>query len=569
MTINVSTVVDVSIAVAENFPARAGFGTLLFLTAETGVLAAPELTRLYNDIDSVADDWPADSEVVAAATAYFSQTPRPTTFKVGLCEGSAGAGGGANDDEATFNTNNIQNDSGSAIFSNTDSTVEGDGNSPEWFTVPVSDIDLSALPEGNYFWQWTVESVGGGVALGVFADDDDSDSPVGGFPGVGYGYENTGNRNQNGVNFNGPNLSPYVDGDVIGARWVVTGAGARTLAMYRNGVVEGTPVLLQNTVNFRIGVSIRGVAKVSIQALASTVDNIPANTTAIVTVADDGAQNTATVTGLDACLSLINDFDDDWYGLVLSKEMRDDTTEMLAVASWIEARTKVFGHTTNNPDVLDGTITDDVATQLSESNFRRTMTTYSSSVDSYPSASILARAFTVNFNQPDSTITLMFKTGPGIPTENITGNQRNIARGKNVNGFFRIGDKTFYDDSSMSNGSFFDELHGLDWLQNAIQTTVCGYLLSRTTKVPYTDRGVAMLEQQLRGVLDEAVRNGLIAPGTTVDGEYLANGYSVNAIPVAEINQSDVDARFYPGLSFVLLGAGAIHRVQINGVFER
>ena len=69
--------------------------------------------------------------------------------------------------------------------------------------------------------------------------------------------------------------------------------------------------------------------------------------------------------------------------------------------------------------------------------------------------------------------------------------------------------------------------------------------------------------------LDEAVRNGLAAPGFTIDNVFLPQGYQTTAIPVEEINQSDKEARNYPGLSFIILGAGAIHSVQINGVFER
>jgi hypothetical protein len=121
----------------------------------------------------------------------------------------------------------------------------------------------------------------------------------------------------------------------------------------------------------------------------------------------------------------------------------------------------------------------------------------------------------------------------------------------------------------MANNTFFDEVHGIDWLENAIQTNVFGYLLTRTTKVPYTDKGVAALEQQVINALDEAVRNGLIAAGETIDGEFLAKGYKTITVPVADMNQSDKEARLYPGLSFVALGAGAIHGAQINGIFER
>jgi len=121
----------------------------------------------------------------------------------------------------------------------------------------------------------------------------------------------------------------------------------------------------------------------------------------------------------------------------------------------------------------------------------------------------------------------------------------------------------------MASGVFFDEVHGIDWLQNAVETNVFGYLLTRTTKVPYTNKGVAAIEQQVISALDEAVNNGLIAPGETIDGEFLPNGYKTTVIPVEDINQSDKEARHYPGLSFTVLGAGAIHSVQINGIFER
>ena len=54
-----------------------------------------------------------------------------------------------------------------------------------------------------------------------------------------------------------------------------------------------------------------------------------------------------------------------------------------------------------------------------------------------------------------------------------------------------------------------------------------------------------------------------------VDGEFLPNGYKTTVIPVADVNQSEKEARQYNGLSGVVLGAGAIHGVQINIVFER
>jgi hypothetical protein len=195
------------------------------------------------------------------------------------------------------------------------------------------------------------------------------------------------------------------------------------------------------------------------------------------------------------------------------------------------------------------------------------MTTYSSYPNQYPSSSILGRAFTVNFNQPNSTITLKFKQLPGITVEDLTQSQKSVLDSKDANALIEVGDSDMFAESFMSNGVFFDEVHGVDWLKNAVETNVFGYSLIRTAT--YTNKGTASLEQQVISALDEASRNGLIAAGTTIDGEFLPNGYKTTVIPVEDINKSDKEARHYPGLSFVALGAGAIHSVQINGIFER
>jgi len=260
--------------------------------------------------------------------------------------------------------------------------------------------------------------------------------------------------------------------------------------------------------------------------------------------------------------------------LLFTKEVRDgfvvnteDAVE--AAADWCEARVKVFGNTSNDLDALDSVTDSDILSVLKAKNLRRTISTYSSSPNQYPSASVLGRAFTVNFNQPNSTLTLKFKQGPGITVEPLTQNEKAVLDDKRGNAFILVGASDMYSESRMANNTFFDEVHGIDWLENAIQINVFGYLLTRTTKVPYTDKGVAALEQQVINALDEAVRNGLIAPGETIDGRFLPLGYETITVPVADINQSDKEAREYPGLSFIVLGAGAIHGAQINGTFER
>lgn len=276
---------------------------------------------------------------------------------------------------------------------------------------------------------------------------------------------------------------------------------------------------------------------------------------------------------LTAALDAIQQVNPNWYGLIFTKEVRDSADingeGVVDAATWVQARVKTLFNTSNDLDVLDSVTTTDIVSVLNDGNFTRTMSTFSSFPDQYPSASIAGRAFTVQFSQPNSTITLKFKQLPGITVEDITSNQKSVLDGKRGNAFIRAGGLNIYAESYMAGDNFFDEVHGIDWLTDAIQISVYGYLASRPTKVPYTDAGTAALEQRVIQVLDEGVRNGLLAPGETIDGEFLPRGYKTTTIPVADVSDSEKQNRQYNGLSFVCLGAGAIHGVQIQGVFER
>lgn len=496
MSIPVSSVVNVSIAVGAVFPARAGFGTLNIVTAETGVIGIAERIRSYSNLDGVAADWPADSEVVAAATAYFSQQPKPTSLRVSTRYPTAQAAqvrGGSVVDDAT----NL------GIFN---AITDGE------FNITINGAAAEDISAMNFSGAADMD------AVAVIIEDALQLIATGGFTAATCVYD--------------------------GSRFLINSG--------TTGITSTISFL--SAVDPAVGTDISSLLQM-LQGEGTKTDGVDAET-------------------ITASLNAIQNINTDWYGLMFTKEIRDGVQingedAVVAAAAWCEARVKVFGNTSNDLDVLDSVTTNDIASTLKLASYRRTMTTFSSYPDQYPSASILGRAFTVNFNQPDSTLTLKFKQMPGITVEDLTVSEKGVLDSKKANALIDVGGSFMFAESFMASGVFFDEVHGIDWLQNAIETNVFGYLLTRTTKVPYTNKGTAAIEQQVIKALDEAVRNGLIAPGETIDGEFLATGYKTVVLDVADINQSDVEARHYPGLSFVVLGAGAIHSVQINGVFER
>jgi hypothetical protein len=180
----------------------------------------------------------------------------------------------------------------------------------------------------------------------------------------------------------------------------------------------------------------------------------------------------------------------------------------------------------------------------------------------------MGRAATVNFSADNSTITLKFKQLPGITFEKLSTAEKAALDGKKGNAYISVGGVNMYAESFMASGTFLDEVHGVDWLQSQIESNVFTRLYAAATKVPYTDKGAAQLEQQVRDALAQGVRNGLLAPGENSEGDFLAEGYITSVVPVADVPPADKSNRKGPTISFTAILAGAIHSIEINGVVE-
>lgn len=143
----------------------------------------------------------------------------------------------------------------------------------------------------------------------------------------------------------------------------------------------------------------------------------------------------------------------------------------------------------------------------------------------YAIVSALGRAFTVNFSANRSTITLKFKQLPGVVAEGLTETQAQALEAKRCNVFAAYdNDTAIFQEGVMSGPAYFDEIHGLDWLQNAIQSETWNLLYQSKAKIPQTDAGANQIITCIEAVLGEAVNNGLVAPGTwNADGFGLLN----------------------------------------------
>ncbi|MFP2422235.1 DUF3383 family protein [Pseudescherichia vulneris] len=267
-----------------------------------------------------------------------------------------------------------------------------------------------------------------------------------------------------------------------------------------------------------------------------------------------------------------------WYGLGVADDEDIDDADWLSAAAAIEASTvsRILAITTDDPETTASTSTTDLASKLKAASYGRTFVQYSTT-NKYAALSAFGRAFTVNFNGSNTTITLKFKQEPGVTYDTLTVGQAAAVDAKNANVFvYYANDTAILQQGVMSNGDFFDERHGLDWLQNYVQTNLFNLLYTSTTKVPQTDAGVTRLLSNVEQSMDQSVTNGLVAAGVwnggpigqLNSGDTLTKGYYVYAQPLSEQAQADREARKAPLIQVACKLAGAVHYadVQINVV---
>ena len=125
--------------------------------------------------------------------------------------------------------------------------------------------------------------------------------------------------------------------------------------------------------------------------------------------------------------------------------------------------------------------------------------------------------------------------------------------------------------AELDDGSFIDEVHGLDWLANAIQVGLFNVLYTSTTKVPQTEAGITQLINAVEQVCGQAVQNGLVGPGTwnaggfgqLKQGDFLPKGFYVYTAPLSTQLQADREARKAPVMQIAAKLAGAVHSVDV------
>lgn len=479
MSISISDLIEVNIAIAPNAIAVDGFGPLLFMSKEYKPVAGEPRALSFSSLVEVQEKFPG-GEIYKAATAWYGQKPRPKIFIVG------------------------------AILRTT--------------PVPATTAKLIG---GSAAVLTNIKKITAG-SMALFVN---------------------GTR----AAIDGQDLSASADLDAVAAN----------LTTKFNAVLPTTN---------KIAISqLAGVFTVATEMTGGSATLTTASGDIGVALKLTPDSNATVVPGEDAKsissdLAAITNLNMNFFYVALERSLRKQP-QQLEAARWCEASGKVFGWADNDANILVSG-TENSFKQAKDSQLQNTICVFDASNGGveYPEVSILGRAATVNFNVANSVLILAYKKGPGITVADLSSGQLKTLMSYGGNAFINVGGNAMFYNGRMADGTWFDTVQGVEWLKQKIRNNVFNLFYTSTTRVPWSDTGVAMVNQQVINALELARTNGLVSPGYDNEGNFYPDGYKVMSTSLGLL-QSQKGKRIWEGTSFIAIGSGALQGATISGTF--
>lgn len=332
---------------------------------------------------------------------------------------------------------------------------------------------------------------------------------------------------------------------------------------------------LQNLVSKTItGVSMlynnEGVVTITATALGTTGNSI-----ALAKSSDAITLSGATLTGGSATESTAQAIQRaqglvPFFGIISQRTL--GTEEILAAASYVQTINKMFGYVLyDSAELQAGGLFKTIA-DMKYTHARGLFYSNSAFMKEFL-AGYFGRLLSTNFEGSNTVQTMHLKDIVGISAdEGISQTLLNLAKENGADTYPSIAGlaKVFCSGAN----DYADQVYNLAWLIGKIEVAGFNTLATVSTKIPQTEAGMDILKGAYRLVLDQAVRNGYLAPGAwnrvdkfgdidAFDQNIEQVGYYIYSSPVAKQSVSDRLARKAPLVQIAAKEAGAIHSTSI------
>jgi len=269
------------------------------------------------------------------------------------------------------------------------------------------------------------------------------------------------------------------------------------------------------------------------RTLLITVDGYPANTVSVVVTGGASQPGSTIYTG---------------HSLITEQNIKD-------AAAWAETQKKLFGFTSDQADIKNPALDTDIFSFLKAQGYDRTFMCFHTSPNGADAPEWMETAWPGECLPFDpGSQTWAYKTLAGVAVYPLTSGERTAILNKNGNIYTLTGGVNITEQGKVASGEYIDIMRGLDWLEARIQEAIFGQLVANR-KIGFTDEGIALVENALKGVLALAEGQGVLTPGLTT-----------TTVPKAvDVPTAEKAARNLPDVKFEAVLQGAIHTVVVKG----
>lgn len=252
-----------------------------------------------------------------------------------------------------------------------------------------------------------------------------------------------------------------------------------------------------------------------------------------------------------------------WYVCCPAVRITDTTNSAKyeAVAALLEAYDKMFCYTETGA----------IGTPSVGNVYYRTFGVYGKRTSSevaadMPDANNFANvAYAVKWLSYDSgSETAAFKALSGIYASDLTSAEMKSLADSNLSYIIEVGGKIITMNGKTMAGEWCDVIRFRDWLKNDMQTRVVNLFIANP-KVPYTDAGITLVQNQMIASLLSGQARGGIADSEYDDDGNETPGFTTSVPSAASIPSSDKASRILHDCKFSARIAGAIHFAEIKG----
>lgn len=256
--------------------------------------------------------------------------------------------------------------------------------------------------------------------------------------------------------------------------------------------------------------------------------------------------------GVEDELNAILGVDSSFYAVVCPFASEAIGTE---IADWAEANEKLYVAAVQDSATITAAVGGtDWADDFKDAAYARSALIYHPDNGEFIDAAWLGKCLPFD---PGSE-TWKFKTLATVSAVTLSPTHQVNLEAKRCNYYYEVAGINITTQGQVSANEFIDVVRFRDWLKARISESVFA-LLASMKKVPYTDRGIAMIQGRVSAVLKQGVEVGGLADDPAPE---------VTVPKVVDVDDADKAARVLRNVNFFGTLAGAIHSLEIQGTIS-